>query len=104
MNPASEKFLNAIRDNDAEVRYAAWSHSGDADPEVIPELGKLLDASQPGVRKASDEALKTLVHSVGKDPAVPKRAAVVKHLIALASGGPVWVRTVALRHLSLIGG
>ena len=44
MNPASEKFLNAIRDNDAEVRYTAWSRAGEADPEVIAELGKLLDA------------------------------------------------------------
>ena len=44
------------------------------------------------------------MHSVGKDPSGPKRAAVVRQLIALASGGPLWVRTVALRHLSLTGG
>jgi hypothetical protein len=104
MSPASEKFLGAIRNNDADVRYAAWSHAGEADPEVITELGKLLDSSQPGVRKAADEALKGMVHSVGKEPGGTKRAAVVKQLMALASGGPVWVRTVALRQLSLVGG
>jgi HEAT repeat protein len=104
MTPASEKFLTAIRNDDAEIRYAAWSHAGEADPEVIPELSKLLVASQPGVRKAADESLKNIVHSVGKEPGGARRAAVVRQFIALTASGPVWVRTIALRHLSLIGG
>ncbi len=104
MTPASEKFLAAIRNDDADIRYAAWSHAGEADPEVIPELAKLLAAAQPGVRKAADESLKTIVHSVGKEPGGARRATVVKQLIALTASGPTWVRTVALRHLSLIGG
>ena len=40
MTQASDKFLAAIRNDDAEIRYAAWSHAGETDPEVIPELAK----------------------------------------------------------------
>ena len=104
MTQASENFLAAIRNDDAEIRYAAWSHAGETDPEVIPELAKLLVADKPGVRKAADESLKNIVHSVGKEPAGTRRAAVVRQFIALTASGPTWVRTVALRHLSLIGG
>src|SRR5262249_27630856 len=93
-----------VRNDDADIRYAAWSRAGDADPEVIPELAKLLTAEQPGVRKAAGESLKNIVHSVGKEPAGARRAAVVKQFITLTGAGPVWVRTIALRHLSLIGG
>jgi len=105
MTPASEKFLAEIRSDNADVRYAAWSRAGEMDPEVIPELGKLLTAEQPGVRKASGEGLKNIVHSVGKEPGGARRAAVVGQLIAMTAGGhAAWARTVALRHLSLIGG
>jgi HEAT repeat protein len=105
MKPESEKFLSDIRSGDAEVRYAAWIRAGDIDPEAIPQLGKLLVAEEPGVRKAADEALKRMVHGVGKDAGGARRALVVKQLISLtADGQAVWTRTIALRHLSLIGG
>jgi HEAT repeat protein len=91
MNSQSEKFLKEIQNDNADVRYAAWIRTGEMDPEVIPELAKLLTTSPPGVRRAAEEALKNMVHSVGKDPAAPKRPAVVR-------------QTIALRHLSLIGG
>ena len=105
MSPASEKFLAGVRSDDAEVRFAAWSGAGDADPEVIPALGKLLVAEEPGVRKAADESLKRMVHGVGKQPGGARRAAVVQQLIALTADGQAgWTRTIALRHLSLIGG
>jgi len=105
MKPESEKFLSEIRNKDAEVRYTAWSHAGERDPEVIPHLGKLLVSEDPGVRKAADESLKRLVHGVGKQPAGARRAAAVKELIALTGDGEAgWTRTIALRHLSLIGG
>src|SRR6266404_9080649 len=105
MTPASEKFLGEIRNDNADVRYAAWSRAGEMDPEVIPELGRLLTADQPGVRKAAGEGLKTIVHSVSKVPVGARRAAVAGQLIALSAGGhAAWARTVALRHLSLIGG
>jgi HEAT repeat protein len=105
MKPESEKFLSDIRNNDAEVRYAAWIRAGDIDPEVIPQLGKLLVADQPGVRKAADESLKRMVHGVGKQAGTARRAMVIKELILLtANGQATWTRTIALRHLSLIGG
>ncbi len=105
MKPASEKFLSDIRSDDAEVRYAAWMQAGEMDPEVIPALGKLLVDDKPGVRKAADEGLKRMVHGVGKQPEGARRSGVVKELIALTAEGQAgWTRTIALRHLSLIGG
>jgi HEAT repeat protein len=105
MNPQSEKFLKEIQNDNADMRYAAWTRTGEMDPEVIPELAKLLTTAPPGVRRAAEEALKNMVHSVGKDPAAPKRSPVVRQFIALtAEGHSAWVRTIALRHLSLIGG
>ena len=85
MTPTSEKFLADIRNDNAEVRYAAWSRAGDLDPEVIPQLGKLLTTGKPGVRKAAGEALKNVVHSAGKEPGGVRRAAVVRQLIALTA-------------------
>lgn len=105
MSPASEKFLSEIKSEDAAVRYAAWSRAGEADAEVVPALGKLLAAGSPGVRKAAGEALSRVVHSVGKEPGGKKRAEVIGGLLSLtASASPAWTRTVALRHLSEIGG
>ena len=37
MTPASEKFLASIRNDDADIRYAAWSHAGEADPDEDPD-------------------------------------------------------------------
>ncbi|MEO7145909.1 MAG: hypothetical protein ABI165_20640 [Bryobacteraceae bacterium] len=105
MNPASDKFLADIGNHDVEVRYAAWRAAGSEDPEVIAPLGKLMGADDPGVRNAATQALKTIVDSVGKQPVGEKRAAVIQQFIALtANGHPAWVRTIALRDLSLIGG
>ena len=105
MNAKSEKFLAQIQDSNADVRYAAWVGAGEMDPEVIPELGKLAATAQPGVRRAAEEALKSMVHAVGKDPHAAKRPGVVKALILLTGEPyPQWTRTLALRHLSLIGG
>lgn len=105
MNPASEKFLNAIQGKDVEARYAAWSNAGSVDPEVISALGKLLVAEDPGVRKAADESLKRIVHSVGKETGGARRAAVIRQLIVITGDSQAaWTRTIALRLLSLIGG
>jgi HEAT repeat protein len=105
MTPQSETFLREIQDANADTRYAAWVRAGEMDGEVIPELGKLLAAASPGVRRAAEEALKNIVHAVGKDPAAARRPAAIRQFIALtADGQPAWTRTVALRHLSLIGG
>jgi hypothetical protein len=99
------KFLSDIAGSDIEARFAAWRGAGEQSADVIPELGKLAGSSDPGVAKAAREAMKTMTHAVGKDPAAPKRAEVVKGLLRLAeSGYALSVRAYAYRMLSQIAG
>ena len=89
------------------------------DPSVIPAVSKLLTAKQMNVRKAAEESLKNLVHSVGKtidprslgantgrpdDPGrMDRRQQVVAQLRSILDGqGHLTERATALRHLSLI--
>ncbi len=98
------KFLADIQSDSADTRFAAWRKAGEASPAVIAQLGKLA-ANQTGVGKAAREALTTMVHAVGKDPASANRAGVVKGLVDI--GGPDYalpVRVYALRLLSGIAG
>lgn len=98
------KFLTDIQSDSADTRFAAWRQAGEASPAVIPQLGKLA-ANQTGVGKAAREALTTMVHTVGKDPASANRAGVVKGLVEI--GGPGYalpVRVHALRLLSNVAG
>ncbi len=100
-----QKFLSDLQSDDADVRFGAWRRAGEMAPEVIPQLGKLAASDKPGVAKAAQEALQTLVHSVGKEEISPKRAEVVRRLLELAGkGAPVGVRSQALRLLSLVAG
>jgi HEAT repeat protein len=97
------KFMAGIRSGDANARFEAWRAAGEMPAAVIPELGKLAASPDPGVAKAAREALTTLTHSVGKDPASAKRPAVVKEILALtAAAHPLAVRVHALRLLSNI--
>ena len=99
-----QKFLSDIQSESADTRFAAWRQAGEASPAVIPQLGKLA-ASQAGVGKAAREALTTMTHSVGKDPASANRAGVVEGLLEIS--GPAYalpVRVHALRLLSNIAG
>ena len=63
---AEDKFLADIRNDDEDVNYAAWSTADEVDPSVIPALAELLTSEKLNVRRAADEALKNIVHSVGK--------------------------------------
>lgn len=116
---AEEQFLAGIRSADEAANYAAWSSADQVDPSVIPALSKLLASDKPNVRKAADEALKKIVHSVGKvvdsrnlganagrpdDPGkLDRRQQVVMHLLSLLEGKRAEIEQVmALRHLSLI--
>ena len=115
----SEQFLADIKSDDEDVRYKAWAMADQVEPSVIPELSALLNDKDPGVRKAADEALKNVVHSVGReidaaamaanagrpdDPgAKDKRQGVVDQLLGLLDGKrDQGEKTMALRHLSLI--
>ena len=100
-----EKFLSGIASQDADTRFAAWRQAGEVSADVIPQLGKLADSSNPGVAKAAREALTTMTHSVGKDPAAPNRPAVVQGLLGLTSAAyAAPVRAHAYRLLSGIAG
>ncbi len=116
---AEDKFLSGIRSDDEDANHAAWSTAGDVDPSVIPALSELLTSKKPNVRKAAEEALKNIVHSVGKtidprslgantgrpdDPGrLDPRQQVVMHLLSLLEGKrPKIEKTTALRHLSLV--
>ena len=82
----NDKLLADIQSDDKDVRFAAWRAAGDADPSAIAALSKLVDLKdKPGVAKAAREAIITMTHSVGKDTAHPKRAAVNKELLAVAT-------------------
>ncbi len=83
--PTDQEFLSQIQSSDKDVRFAAWRAAGSVSPAVIPQLAKLNGNANPGIAKAAREALTTLTHAVGKDPAAPNRAAVVKGLLAVAA-------------------
>jgi HEAT repeat protein len=104
MKAQTEKLLAGLRSENADARYAAWASAGAADPEAVAPVARLLEADAPGVRKAADEALKKIVHAVGKETGGERRAKVVAALVGLTGEKqPTWTRTLALRHLSLIG-
>ncbi|HXB67208.1 MAG TPA: hypothetical protein VNY05_03145 [Candidatus Acidoferrales bacterium] len=99
-----QKFLADIQSGSADTRFAAWRQAGDVSPAVIPQLGKLA-ANPAGAGKAAREALTTMVHAVGKDPASANRAGVVKGLVEISGPGyPLPVRVHALRLLSDVAG
>lgn len=96
-----QKFISDLQSSSADVRFSAWRAAGDVSPVVIPQVGKLAASTTPGIAKAAREALTTLTHAVGKDPAAPNRAGVVKGLLELSGGAyALDVRAHALRLLS----
>ncbi len=117
---AEDKFLADIQSSDEDTAYAAWSAAERMSPEVIPELSRLSAAEQPLTRKAADEALKHIVHAVGKEvnpagfaanagrPDDPgqrdRRQQITAQLLGLLEGKRKQQEKVtALRHLSLLG-
>ena len=117
---AEDKLLAGIRSDDEDENYAAWSTSDQVDPSVIPALAELLTSKKLNVRKGAEEALKNVVHAVGKvinaaslgantgrpdDPGrMDPRQVVVMHLHSVISGKySETARVTAMRHLSLIG-
>jgi HEAT repeat protein len=101
--PDTQQLLSNLQSPDKDVRFAAWRSAGEADASAIPEIGKLVMSSEPGVSKAAREALTTMTHAVGAQENHPRRAGVVEGLMKLAAPGqPVPVRALSLRLLSLI--
>ncbi len=97
-----QKFISDLQSGSADVRFAAWRAAGEVSPAVIPQVGKLASSPAPGIAKAAREALTTLTHAVGKDPAAPNRAGVVKGLLELT--GPAYALDVRAHALRLLSG
>lgn len=95
--PGKQQFLSEIQSDDPDVRFTAWRSAGEADPDAISELGRLVASENPGVAKAAREALTTMVHA--------KRGAVVPQLLSLTGGNyAAPVKALAYRLLSLAAG
>ena len=111
--------MSSLRSDDGEANLEAWTKADQMDPSVIPSVSELLTSKKPNVRRAADEALKAIVHAVGKtvDPRglganlgrpdalgrMDPRQQVVGHLLSLLDAKRDLVeKTTALRHLSLI--
>ena len=116
---AEDQFLAGLRSDDATANLEAWTKADRMDASVIPAVSELLTSKKPNVRRAADEALKAIVHSVGKtiDPRglganvgrpdalgrTDPRQQVVGYLLSLLDGKRALVeKTNALRLLSLI--
>ena len=99
--PTTEQLLAGITSGDKDARFEAWRGAGDASADAIPQLAKLAGGSDPGVAKAAREAITTMVHAVGKDPADPRRAPLVQQLLAAVEGdAPLAGKIHVLRQLS----
>lgn len=93
--PTKQELLRDLQSDNPSTRFAAWRQAGDADPDALPDLGRLAASDNPGVAKAAREALTTMVHA--------KRAAVVPQLLTLTTGAYTQsVKILAYRLLSLV--
>ncbi len=116
---AEDQFVAGLRSDDGEANLEAWTKADRMDASVIPAVSELITSKKPNVRRAADEALKAIVHAVGKtiDPRglganvgrpdalgrMDPRQQVVGHLLSLLDGKRDLVeKTNALRLLSLI--
>ncbi len=98
------KFLGDIMSHDPGVRYQAWIRAGEMSSEIVPQLGHLLNADDPGIAKAADEALRVHVHRSTAEWDSEKRKSVMRALLGLVQGKfSRKTRVTALRHLSLVG-
>lgn len=99
--PTTEQLLAGIASNDKDARFAAWRGAGEATADAVPQLAKLAGGADQGVAKAAREAITTMVHSVGKDVADPRRAPLVQQLLAALEGdAPLAGKVHILRQLS----
>lgn len=99
----TQKLLADLQSKDKDVRFAAWRAAGQSNADAIPQLGKLIGGSDPGIAKAARESIITMTHSVGRDTS--GRGPVVSGLLKLtASENPIAARTLAFRMLSQIAG
>lgn len=109
-----KKFLADIQNEDDNVKLAAWTSAAEMSPAIIEPLCELLVHDDMRIAKAADEALEEITHSVGKELSGPKWKAVTGEYLRVAERDypelprekaldHIWMKSIALRHLSLIG-
>ena len=99
----TQKLLADLQSKDKDVRFAAWRGASSTNADAIPQLGKLVGGSDPGIAKAARESIITMTHSVGRD--TNDRGPVVNGLLKLtAPAYSIAARTLAFRMLSQIAG
>jgi len=97
-------FIAKIRDENADVRYAAWRSAGKVGAPAVVPLGRLVAGEDKGVAKAASEALNTIAHYASRPGADGERKAVSKELMKLLGRKrPQAVRVKALELLGLTG-
>ena len=98
-----EQFMQEIQNDNADVRYTAWSHAGEMDVDVIAPLAALVVAENPGVARAASEALTTLAHASAASGMDEKRKRVCAELLRFISpSSPAKTRTQAFRLLAFV--
>jgi hypothetical protein len=99
--PTTEQLIAGVSSADKDVRFTAWRGAGDAPADAVAQLAGLAGGGDPGIAKAAREAITTMVHAVGKDPADPRRAPLVQQLLAATEGSvPLAAKIHVLRQLS----
>ncbi len=99
-----KEFIAKIRDENADVRYAAWKSAGPMGAAAVAPLGELVANENKGVAKAASEALRTIANHASRPDAAAERKAVSAELVRLlADGKPHVTRVKALEFLALAG-
>jgi HEAT repeat protein len=98
-----KEFIGRIRNDNADVRYAAWHTAGPMGSAVVAPLAALLGGEDKGVAKAASEALNTITHYACRPGSRAERRAVSKELVRLLESEPHAARVKALELLALCG-
>ncbi|MBI3923021.1 MAG: HEAT repeat domain-containing protein [Armatimonadetes bacterium] len=97
-------FLEKIKSEDAQIRYAAWRAAGPRGAAAIGPLAELIGSTDRGVAKAAREALQNITHYAARPGAQKEaRAASAELLKVAASTAQKAVRAEALNFLGFVG-
>lgn len=99
-----QEFLEKIKSNDANVRYAAWRAAGPTGSSAVAPLAELMASTDKGVAKAAREALQTIVHHSARPSGQKEARDVAAELLKVAaSPAPKLVRADSLNWLGFVG-
>lgn len=99
-----QEFLEKIKSEEADLRYAAWRAAGPRGAAAVGPLTELMSSSDRGVAKAAHEAMQHITHYAARPGAQKEaRAVSVELLKVAASTAPKMVRAEALNFLGFVG-